>query len=155
MILDRGDLQDALAKTHFEPNDVERGEAIVLRSFRAISHVLKGDPLLGLRIASDTRVDAVAPELAMFRAEADHALMFALQALDEHARAIELAVECEQLGRDNDAPELVARALPQTAYRSECSVGTTQPSTSCRPLSRCLRRMDLLSPARCMRNTRC
>ena len=73
--------------------------------------MLKGDPLLGLRIASDTRVDAVAPELAMFRAEADHALMFALQALDEHARAIELAVECEQLGRDNDAPELVARAL--------------------------------------------
>ena len=108
-LLDRGDLQDALAETHFEPNDVERGEAIVLRSFQAILHVLKGDPLLGLRIASDTRVDAVAPKLVMFRAEADHALMFALQALDEHARTIELAVECEQLGRDNDAPELVTR----------------------------------------------
>ena len=110
-LLDRGDLQDALAETNFQQGEVDRGEAIVLRSFQAISHVLKGDPLLGLRIASDARLDAVAPELAMFRAEADHALIFALQALDEHARTIELAVECEQLGRDNDAFELVARSL--------------------------------------------
>lgn len=110
-LIDNGELQDALAATLVGEGEVEHGESIVLRSFHAISHVLKGDPLHGLRVASDARLDAAAPELAMFRAEADHALIFALQALDEHARTIELAVECEQLGRDNEAHELVARSL--------------------------------------------
>ena len=110
-LIDNGEIHDALAATLVGVDEVDRGESIVLRSFHAIAHVLKGEPLLGLRIASEARLDAAAPELAMFRAEADHALIFALQALDEHARTIELAVECEQLGRDNDAHELVARSL--------------------------------------------
>ena len=110
-MLDNGAIQDALAETHFNEGEVDRGEGIVLRSFHAIAYILKGEPLLGLRIATEARVNAPEPELAMFRAEADHALLFALQALDEHARTIEIAVECEQFGRDHDAQELVARSM--------------------------------------------
>ena len=110
-MLDNGHIQDALAETHFNAGEVDRSEAVVLRSFHAIAYVLKGDPLLGLRIATEVRVTTLEPELVMFRAEADHALLFALQALDEHARAIELAVECERFGRDHAAQELVARSL--------------------------------------------
>ena len=110
-MLDNGEIQDALTATHFDAGEVDRGEGIVLRSFHAIAYILKGEPLLGLRIATEVRVNTPEPELAMFRAEADHALLFALQALDEHARAIELAVECEQFGCDHDAGELIARSL--------------------------------------------
>jgi len=110
-MLDNGEIQDALAATHFDAGEVDRGEGIVLRSFHAIAYILKGEPLLGLRIATEVCVTTPEPELAMFRAEADHALLFALQALDEHARSIELAVECEQFARDHDAGELVARSL--------------------------------------------
>jgi len=110
-MLDNGAIQDALAETHFNEGEVERGEGIVLRSFHAIAYILKGEPLLGLRIATEAKVNAPEAELAMHRAEADHALLFALQALDEHARAIELAVECEKFSRDHDATELVARSM--------------------------------------------
>ena len=110
-MLDNGEIQDALTATYFDAGEVDRGEGIVLRSFHAIAYILKGEPLLGLRIATEVRVTTPEPELAMFRAEADHALLFALQALDEHARAIELAVECEQFGRGHDAGELMARSL--------------------------------------------
>ena len=110
-MLDNGHIQDALAETQFNAGEVDRSEAVVLCSFHAIAYVLKGEPLLGLRIATELRVTTLEPELVMFRAEADHALLFALQALDEHAHAIELAVECERFGHDHAAQELVARSL--------------------------------------------
>ena len=110
-MLDNGAIQHALAETHFNEGEVERGEGIVLRSFHAIAYILKGEPLLGLRIATEVKVNAPEAELAMYRAEADHALLFALQALDEHARAIELAVECEKFSRDHGAQELIARSM--------------------------------------------
>jgi diguanylate cyclase (GGDEF)-like protein len=73
--------------------------------------VTMGRPLEALRVATSAHELALAQGEPLLAAEAGLALAFALQSLEEHGRAIDVAANCERIARDQLDKELLARSM--------------------------------------------
>jgi diguanylate cyclase (GGDEF)-like protein len=108
--IDAGAINEALTISTQALAQANERDASILLSFGATALVIRGDALNGLRMADAAHRHAVRAQNQLLVAESKHALVLALQALDKHALAIELATDCERIGRNHNDRELIARS---------------------------------------------
>ncbi|HNY47799.1 MAG TPA: tetratricopeptide repeat protein, partial [Casimicrobium sp.] len=72
--------------------------------------VTLGKPLDALRAATQARELALPLNDSLLVAEANLSLAFALQTLEDHGRAIDIAAECQAIAKARFDHELLARA---------------------------------------------
>lgn len=109
--LEAGRLRTALdtadsALAHCPPD-----ETAMLLCMKCNALVTLGKPLEALRVATAARELAIARNDPPLVAEAGLALSFALQSLEEHSRAIDMAADCERIAEELQDQELLARSL--------------------------------------------
>lgn len=109
--LEAGRLQTALETADSALAQCQPDEAAMLLCMKCNALVTLGKPLEALRVATAARELAVARNEPPLIAEAGLALSFALQSLEEHSRAIDMAADCERIAEALQDQELLARSL--------------------------------------------
>lgn len=109
-LLEVGEIKQALDLANQALETSTERDGALLRCVRANALVAMGEPLEALRSADEAHRIAASVNESLVLAEAKQSLAHALQALDKHALAIDLATDGAQLGRENDDPEMVARS---------------------------------------------
>ncbi|HQD64008.1 MAG TPA: diguanylate cyclase [Casimicrobium huifangae] len=110
VMLEAGRLQDALRDAEEALRGCDDEERPILLCMKCNALVTLGQPLDALRVATAARELALPMGRPLLVAEANLALSFALQALEEHDRAIDLAAECEDIATTHQDQELLARS---------------------------------------------
>jgi len=108
--LEAGRLRDALAGADEALAACADDERPILLCMKCNALVTLGMPLEALRVATTGRELASTMGSPLLVAETSLALAFALQAMEEHDRAIDLAVECEDIATAHQDEELHARS---------------------------------------------
>lgn len=103
-------MQDALRDAEEALRGCDDEERPILLCMKCNALVTLGQPLDALRVATAARELALPMGRPLLVAEANLALSFALQALEEHDRAIDLAAECEDIATTHQDQELLARS---------------------------------------------
>lgn len=109
--LEAGRLQTALDTADSALAQCAPGDEVMLLCMKGNALVTLGNPLEALRVASSARELASARDEPLMIAEAGLALAFALQSLEEHSRAIDMAADCERIAEEQRDFELLARSL--------------------------------------------
>jgi len=109
--LEAGRLQTALETANSALAVCPAGEEAMLLCMKCNALVTLGNPLEALGVATTAREVAIAQDQPLLIAEAGLALSFALQSLEEHSRAIDMAADCERIAEEQQDHELLARSL--------------------------------------------
>jgi diguanylate cyclase (GGDEF)-like protein len=109
-LLDDGAIADALAIATNAIANANARDAALLHCVHANALVIRGDAIPAFRLADAAYRDAEKLNDPLVVCEAKLSLAFALQALDKHAIAIDLATDCEQIGNAHGDTEMVARS---------------------------------------------
>ncbi len=109
--LEAGRLQTALDVSNQALALCSDADEALLLCMKCNALVAMGNPLEALRVASAARELAVSRSEPLMIAEAGLALSFALQSLEEHSRAIDLAADCQRIAEEQQDHELLARSL--------------------------------------------
>jgi diguanylate cyclase (GGDEF)-like protein len=108
--IDAGAINESLSISTQALTQANERDAAILLSFSATALVIRGDALNGLRMGDAAHRHAVRTQIPVLVADAKLALVLALQALDKHALAIDIATDCERVGRNQNDRELIARS---------------------------------------------
>jgi diguanylate cyclase (GGDEF)-like protein len=109
--LEAGRLQVALDAANAALSVCVAADQAMLLCTKCNALVMLGNPLAALRVATLAREVALAQAEPLTIAEAGLALAFALQALEEHSRVIDLMAECEAIAQAENDLELLARSM--------------------------------------------
>jgi diguanylate cyclase (GGDEF)-like protein len=110
VLIDNGSLEQAIADIEQSLFNCSEPQRVVLLSTHCSVLAIVGQPFAGLQLAMQAR--ELAQQLAnpLLIAESGLALSFALQGLDEHAHAIEVAEACLHIGETEGDLDCQARA---------------------------------------------
>jgi diguanylate cyclase len=121
-LIEAGRLADALASadTELAFTATTGGERVLVQSLKSLAQVTHGDAMDGMRTATEAHEYAITLDQPMAEAEALLAIGFALQALEDHARAIDAITHAERLAQQAGNATTHARALRRLGI--SCSV---------------------------------
>lgn len=119
-LIEAGRLADAIAAADRLLDGAGATDGVQLLSLKSLALVSAGQAMDGLRVAHEAHDRARTDTAPSAAAEALLAIGFALQAMEDHARAIDVFTQAERIAKQADDPHLLARALRRLGI--SCSV---------------------------------
>jgi diguanylate cyclase (GGDEF)-like protein len=119
-LIEAGRLDDALAAADAALATTTGNERVLVQSLKSLAEVTHGDAMDGMRTATEAHEYALTLGEPMAEAEALLAIGFALQSLEDHARAIDAITHAERLAKQAGDAAMHARALRRLGI--SCSV---------------------------------
>jgi diguanylate cyclase (GGDEF)-like protein len=110
-LIETGCLETALAEADIHLASATGAERIRILALQSLIRVTRGDALAGMRVAAEAHTEALALHDPQAEGEALLAMGFAFQALEQHARAIEVFTQVERQATRAGDRAMHARAL--------------------------------------------